>query len=108
MSHGPYVDQKTDFNPEEWDKSNKQLLEIMRNIRKTSMNQERQAIKSEHPDISYEDYLTKIKETEKNIPKAERKFLNDERQKIYEEMWELKNKSDLGLERIKKLMSKQK
>lgn len=108
MSHGPYVDQKPDFNPEEWDKSNKQLLEMMRKLRETSMNQERKAIESEHPDISYEDYSTKIKETEKNIPKAERKFLNDERQKIYEEKWELKHKANLGLKRIEKLMGIQK
>lgn len=78
MSQGCYVDQKPDFNPEEWDKSNKQLLEIMRNLRTANMNRERQSIKSEHPEISYEDYLTKIKQSEKNIPKPGRKFLNDE------------------------------
>lgn len=108
MSLRLYDDQRKDFNPEEWDNSSKQLLEMMKNLRATGMIQERQSIEREHPGISYKDYEKKIKETENNIPKPERKFLNDERQKMYEEMWTLKHKADLALKRSENLMSKQK
>lgn len=106
MAQGPYADQNSNFNPEEWMELTKQIIDHLKKLDEGFMIEEKKCLEKLHPEILWSDYEKKIEEDRKNFPKPERKFLNDECQKMFEEMLRLKQETAAGLARSSKILKK--